>query len=275
MEKLNCSIIKDLIPSYLDGICSEDSREAVEEHLASCEPCRAHAKSLERLQLIPGRSHEGELDFMKLVKRYYARKNALGAALLFVLSVMILPVIATLHPNRENIFYHILFTVLAIGTYLLLSNYQKKSQNLWPGIVSLAASIFGVLYAVSLAAILYHCIQTDSGIWGLALNEMGPVLNRQFILAAILELSAFAVCAAESVRKECSPGFLPSLNLTCCSLSMCFRELLFHMDTPPTLLRAIFQEAEAFLLLTAGILLAEFALSHIRSCIDKKTGFPL
>lgn len=271
MEKLNCSIIKDLLPSYLDGICSEDSRKAVEEHLASCEACRAHTQNLERLQLAPDSSCEGELDYMKRVKRYYARKNALGAALLFGLSVMILPVIATLHPNQENIFYHVLFTVLAIGTYLLLSNYQKKPKNRWPGIVSLAACIFGVLYAVALAAILYRCTQNESGIWGLKLGEIGPMLNRQFIAIAIIELSAFAACAAESVRKECSPGFLPSLNLTCCSLSLCFRDILFYMASPSTLLRAICREAEAFLLLTAGILLAEFALSHIRVCIDKKT----
>ena len=275
MDKLNCSIINDLIPSYLDGICSEASRKAVEEHLAACESCSSHVKSLKDIQLIPDGSVQGELDFMKRVKRYYARKNALGAALLFALSVMVLPVIATLHPSQENILYHILFTVLAIGTYLLLSNYQTKSENHWPGIVSLAASIFGILYAAALAAVLYCSTETGNGVWGLPLSETGPVLNRQFILITIIELCAFAACAAEAVRKECSPGFLPSLNLTCCSLSMCFRELLFRMDAPATLLRAICQEAEAFLLLTAGILLTEFALSHIRTCIDKKMGIPL
>ena len=33
MEKMNCDIIKDLIPSYIDGICSGASKNCVEEHI--------------------------------------------------------------------------------------------------------------------------------------------------------------------------------------------------------------------------------------------------
>ena len=31
---MKCEIIRDLIPLYLDKVCSEDSRKLVEEHLA-------------------------------------------------------------------------------------------------------------------------------------------------------------------------------------------------------------------------------------------------
>ena len=40
MEKMNCDIIQDLIPSYIDGICSEASKNCVEEHIANCAECR-------------------------------------------------------------------------------------------------------------------------------------------------------------------------------------------------------------------------------------------
>ena len=33
---MKCEIIRDLIPLYLDKVCSEDSRKLVEEHLAEC-----------------------------------------------------------------------------------------------------------------------------------------------------------------------------------------------------------------------------------------------
>ena len=36
---MNCSIIKDLIPLYIDGCCSEESVAAVEEHVKSCKEC--------------------------------------------------------------------------------------------------------------------------------------------------------------------------------------------------------------------------------------------
>lgn len=37
---MNCDIIQDLLPLYHDGVCSEESRTAVEEHLAGCGTCR-------------------------------------------------------------------------------------------------------------------------------------------------------------------------------------------------------------------------------------------
>lgn len=39
--KTDCDIIKDLLPLYTEGLASEKSRIAVEEHLEDCEECRA------------------------------------------------------------------------------------------------------------------------------------------------------------------------------------------------------------------------------------------
>ena len=41
MDRLDHDIVQDLLPLYHDGICSEKSRAAVEEHLRTCEDCRA------------------------------------------------------------------------------------------------------------------------------------------------------------------------------------------------------------------------------------------
>lgn len=35
-----CKIIEDLLPLYHDGVCSEESKQLVEEHLSQCEECR-------------------------------------------------------------------------------------------------------------------------------------------------------------------------------------------------------------------------------------------
>lgn len=39
-EKLNCEIIRDLIPLCGEGLCSEESRKLVESHIFTCEDCR-------------------------------------------------------------------------------------------------------------------------------------------------------------------------------------------------------------------------------------------
>ena len=38
--KVPCDIIEDLLPLYHDDVCSEDSRNMVNEHLQTCEKCR-------------------------------------------------------------------------------------------------------------------------------------------------------------------------------------------------------------------------------------------
>ena len=43
---MNCKIVQDLLPLYHDGVCSEESRAAVEEHLAHCPACRRHMEAL-------------------------------------------------------------------------------------------------------------------------------------------------------------------------------------------------------------------------------------
>ena len=37
---MNCDIVKDLIPLYIDGCCSEESEKAVEEHIRDCGDCK-------------------------------------------------------------------------------------------------------------------------------------------------------------------------------------------------------------------------------------------
>ena len=40
MNKIDCEICMDLIPLVKDGIASEESYKAVEEHVKECETCR-------------------------------------------------------------------------------------------------------------------------------------------------------------------------------------------------------------------------------------------
>lgn len=40
MSNVNCKIIGDLLPLYIDEVCSEESHVLVEKHLKECEACR-------------------------------------------------------------------------------------------------------------------------------------------------------------------------------------------------------------------------------------------
>ena len=47
--KLPCDIVQDLLPLYEDNLCSQASREAIEEHLQECESCGKQHTAVQKL----------------------------------------------------------------------------------------------------------------------------------------------------------------------------------------------------------------------------------
>lgn len=46
MSKMHCDIVKDLLPLYVEDVCSEKSKAEIEEHLKECETCSAYYETL-------------------------------------------------------------------------------------------------------------------------------------------------------------------------------------------------------------------------------------
>lgn len=68
---LPCEVVRDLLPSYKDGLTSEVTNEAVEEHLAGCEEC---SQTLERMcdpiePAVVQPEGDKTIDFLKKVRR--------------------------------------------------------------------------------------------------------------------------------------------------------------------------------------------------------------
>ena len=91
MGKLDCQIIKDLLPLYIDKVCSEESANAVEEHLRSCPICEA---DLTKLQATPDIAPVVDEDFESAVKKANKRiikskKKAVVKTLSITLSILL------------------------------------------------------------------------------------------------------------------------------------------------------------------------------------------
>ena len=75
---MKCEIIRDLIPLYLDKVCSEDSRKLVEEHLAECSECRKYMKELETELAAVKQKKEEDLDEKRLLQEGAERMKEIG-----------------------------------------------------------------------------------------------------------------------------------------------------------------------------------------------------
>lgn len=66
--KYDCEIIKDLLPIYCDGVCSERSKNAVEEHLEECENCKKIKADFENCYLNSNINLKEEKSKIKMIK---------------------------------------------------------------------------------------------------------------------------------------------------------------------------------------------------------------
>ena len=90
--KIDCGIASDLIPLYLEELCSEDSRAALEEHLRECPACREKLERMKSGDLPQGERREDRplvTDYAKRVRRHRVRVG-IAAALAAVLAAFVL-----------------------------------------------------------------------------------------------------------------------------------------------------------------------------------------
>ena len=82
-----CNVIKDLLPLYADEVCSEDSKEMVEEHLASCKDC---TQELEDYRYNTGLPEVSADVAIKKFKKKMSKKNLIKIAVSVVICVAVL-----------------------------------------------------------------------------------------------------------------------------------------------------------------------------------------
>ena len=82
--KIDCGIVQDLIPSYVDELCSEASKQCVEEHTKECEACRAFLEECRTVELSGKVLEEQQLDGLRKVKKKLKLQNMFSYGLLLV-----------------------------------------------------------------------------------------------------------------------------------------------------------------------------------------------
>ena len=57
-----CGIIRDLLPLYIDDVCNEESKQAVENHLSECEKCRNYYDSMKSTEGFVAKENDNSED---------------------------------------------------------------------------------------------------------------------------------------------------------------------------------------------------------------------
>lgn len=90
-NKLPCEIIRDLLPSYVDGLTSEVTNEAIHEHIKACDDCKNVLKRMQEPDHIESEEEqEKEIDFLKKTRTKTRRMIAGSIAAMVILVTLVL-----------------------------------------------------------------------------------------------------------------------------------------------------------------------------------------
>ena len=103
--KISCNMIRDILPLYVENMASQDTRDLVEEHIASCENC---TKRLEEMRTFEEPPVDTDIAPLRNIQNTLRRKK---------LQTIILSVMVTL-----------VFTVVTIA-YLTTPAYLSYNEN--------------------------------------------------------------------------------------------------------------------------------------------------
>ena len=79
---LSCGVVRDLLPSYAEGLTGTESREAIEKHLAECNDCRDiyQRMTAPEAEQETEREEKREVDYLRRVRRK-SRRRVIGGVL--------------------------------------------------------------------------------------------------------------------------------------------------------------------------------------------------
>lgn len=222
MSKKECDIIKDLLPSYVDEICSEASKEWIEGHLAECEECRASAEVMRHTEISAKKLEQEQLEAGRKVIRKNLHRSMLNLGLCLLMAVLMIFVFELDSTVIPHLAIYIALPIGMLMTWLVCRNQTKRrGWDKWDTLLTA-----GVLLTAGYGVVIMHygfskAIKSET-IFGVAKNELGPFLYAQMVLAAVVCFAVYLVQMVRTAKKGRSNSILLQLCLTGIFLMMAY-----------------------------------------------------
>ena len=179
---MNCNIVKDLIPLYIDGCCSEESEKVVEEHIKDCGDCKKLFEDM--------KSPSDIVEVSKAPKTFSKlndwKASVLQSVLLFLSFVLITIGVALEAKTPSGIgngFWALNLIIPATGFMLSLANWyfiRVYATRAHFSNCSLLATVILTVCAYVWSVVHYemHILGLINGIYGLLLTIVFCMLSK-------------------------------------------------------------------------------------------------
>lgn len=191
INNISCDVILDIIPLYHDKVCSEKSREYVEEHIKVCEKCNSFLKSLDET------AFDSKIeDEKKSVLAHHAKKEKTMAVKtgMVIAAILLLPIVIALIltiPGYSDwkvnaVLIASMLLTAGLTVVPLMSKTKKLSKTIIFSTFALLLVIFFVEMFYYTGGILEFCEIAFSVVFGISVCFF-PIIIRQADLPETLK----------------------------------------------------------------------------------------
>lgn len=225
MSKVSCEIIKDLLPSYMEEICSEDTKKFVKDHLKECKECQVLIEMMKKTELVSEQTEQRIVDSVKKVKRHIQKIVGLGilAGLFGIGMIMFLEQFGVVPIS----FYFIAIPIFLMDFYWIF--FDDLSQQRWEKwIVGFGIVEFALIgYSVLLEFLCVGWIQNGS----YPLIKLGQFLSYQYWISTIIQGILSIVMIGTNKKGNIFYRIEISAGILGMGINLSFLSLLKGLDT--------------------------------------------
>ena len=87
MSKLECNIVQDLLPSFVDSLVNDETAKEIKEHLADCEDCAKLYNEMRNGENFEQKEAKKEINYLKKIKN---KNKIIIASILSALMILII-----------------------------------------------------------------------------------------------------------------------------------------------------------------------------------------
>ncbi|MBO4809365.1 MAG: zf-HC2 domain-containing protein [Lachnospiraceae bacterium] len=199
--KYECDMIEDLLPLYKDGVCSEASKKAVEEHLKECPKCKKMLEELNDTSIdeMIVKEKDSVIDSQS---RFFKRKSAtVGGVFAAIFAIPILVcLIVNLATGHALTWFFIVLAAMLIPTSLIVVPLMVRENRMFYTMTSFTASLLLLLGVVSIYTKAgWFAVAASAVLFGLTVL-FGPFIAcRRPVNALLKNFKGLAVMAACTV----------------------------------------------------------------------------
>ena len=132
MDK-QCEVIRDLLPLYADDVCSDTSRQLIEEHLAECPDCSAVLTKIRASEIEDDLRAEKEQVIEHQAKQFRRRSATIGSTVsgIFMIPIVICLIVNLATGHVLDWFYVVLAGMAVVASLVIVPLNVTRDKLFW------------------------------------------------------------------------------------------------------------------------------------------------